>query len=956
MYNTLTVINLQKIFRRIYGRTRTENRFSLEVRSVCELCTEHWQLCFHNDLLYVVLRLTGKMTSQWFTLLRSHVKMLAKNDIHLIKFLPIRLIFSVTGVWDKNFTSQSMFEIENHWKKAVTEQTSVSSTDKKKFYVLSMFPYPSGKLHMGHARVYTISDVMARFYRMNNMHVIHPMGWDAFGLPAENAAIEKGELPRSWTYSNIHSMREQLQDFACSFDWGREFATCDPKYYKWTQLLFLMLFKCNLAYQKLAIVNWDPVDQTVLADEQVDNEGRSWRSQAKVERKPLRQWFIKTTAYSQSLLDGLDELKDWQDIVKLQKHWIGKCNGCNIDFQIELNGEALIDKLTVHTREPEALFGVSHIYIQSTHILNQPEHQCQPIEGEDHVRLKTNAVNPLNNKKIPIIVSDSVSYESFCESKLGIPCLTSKDMEFSMKNDIRFISNIIGADDNGNVVLVNSGEFTGMDLPAARGAIMRKLQDVNSGGYSTSSKLRDWLISRQRYWGTPIPIIHCPTCKAVPVPEHDLPVKLPSITKFSTKGTSVLAEIQEWINVMCPNCGGEAKRETDTMDTFVDSSWYYLRYLDPDNMSHLCSKEKSWWGMPVDLYIGGKEHAVMHLYYARFMNHFLHDQGMVQQREPFTKLLPQGMVMGQTYSLKDTGRYLKKEEVNFLDDKNLVEKATSAPVEVRWEKMSKSKHNGVDPEDVLQEYGVDTTRLIILADVPPKSHRNWSPHTFVGVVNWQHRLWHLVTTFREEKMKGNHSCMLGAEDIGIEQANAFDSRNFYLKGVTWNYKHTFNLALVISKLQGLTGDLKKSHPEAVRCGLEYERALCTLVIMLAPMAPHFAMELWTGLTSAPYKQSEFNWNIPLLKQPWPEVDMSYCLELVVKLNGKKQGVVKVPRRELDILSKSDALEISLKQECLQNLSQEHIKDVFYTLYPEYSAEINILHRCKVKPERLSNHI
>ncbi|XP_014674177.1 PREDICTED: probable leucine--tRNA ligase, mitochondrial [Priapulus caudatus] len=880
------------------------------------------------------------MASRWFSNLRLQVILCNQKCIGwTAKDVWTRSVYSVTGIWENELTRDAKLKLERHWREAVTKNTaSTYDGDKQKFYVLSMFPYPSGKLHMGHVRVYTISDTMSRFYRMNGKHVIHPMGWDAFGLPAENAAIEHGELPDKWTYRNIESMRQQLKDLACNFDWDREVATCDKEYYKWTQHLFLMLYESGLAYRKHAPVNWDPIDETVLADEQVDEEGKSWRSGAKVERRPLRQWYIRTTAYSKQLLDGLDTLKDWRDIVNLQKHWIGECNGCNIDFRVELDGEELADGLTVHTLHPEMLFGVSHIYVKSEHLLNDA--RCRGGGGGGENRLKASAVHPFTRRRIPIFATDNASYEEHCDARLAIPCFVPDDLDFSLRANVKFV-NVLGADDDGNVVLVNSAEFSRMPLAAARDAIMLGARERRCGGFPASAKLRDWLISRQRYWGTPIPIVHCPSCGAVPVPAADLPVELPRVTKFDGKGGSILAGVADWVNVACPRCGGDARRETDTMDTFVDSSWYYLRYLDASNATEMCGQDTAQRGMPVDLYVGGKEHAVMHLYYARFICRYLHDRGVVPQPEPFVTLLPQGMVMGESHRVKGTGRYLALDEVDASDARRPLERSTGAAVVTRWEKMSKSKRNGVEPRDVLAEYGVDSTRLIVLADVPPKSHRRWSPHTFVGVLNWQLRLWQLVTALRAARARGDAGCTLAAAAAQQREAALADSRNFYVRGATWNFRQSFNLAMVVSKLQGLTGDLRKADAEVVRCGVEYERALCALVIMLAPMAPHLASELWTGIASVASGSSAYDWSVGVLEQPWPEVDMHHNLNLVIKVNGREAATVKVPRHTLDTMRETGALELALQQESLQKY-KGNVDKVFFKLSVGYEAEIAIV--------------
>lgn len=557
-----------------------------------------------------------------------------------------------------------------------------------------MFPYPSGHLHMGHVRVYTISDAMARFHRMNGFNVLHPMGWDAFGLPAENAAIQNNIPAKIWTQKNIKHMKEQLKNLQCSFDWDCELATCSPEYYKWTQTLFLMLYKDGLAYQNEASVNWDPIDKTVLADEQVDVNGCSWRSGAKVEKKMLRQWFIRTTKFAKSLLDGLDDtkLEDWKDIIKLQKHWIGDCNGYNFNLNVE-NTKTV---LSLWTQTPEYLRNADFIAIKSDHILNRNENsECL---------LNLYIDNPFNKRTLPIIVSDTLEYSPDCDVYIGVPGLIESDALIAKKYSIPYDLNISSSQEN---------------VMSDRNLVLETAKKLNIGGYLVSSKLKDWLISRQRYWGTPIPIIHCDKCGTVPVADKDLPVLLPDDK----------SKLVEWSQTQCPNCdNANAKRELDTMDTFVDSSWYFLRYLDPKNNDKIFDEKKAATLIPVDLYIGGKEHAVLHLYYARFMTHFLHFKKLLLEPEPFKRLLVQGMVMGKSYRLKGSGKYLRETEIEVVDLKKnkAIEKTTGNQVVMTWEKMSKSKLNGVDPIEVLEQYGCDTTRLFMLADVAPTSHRNWS--------------------------------------------------------------------------------------------------------------------------------------------------------------------------------------------------------------------------------------
>lgn len=593
----------------------------------------------------------------------------------------------------RELTNAVKIQIENHWRDKVNRGTFDASDAKEKFYALSMFPYPSGNLHMGHVRVYSISDCMARYQRLHGKNVLQPMGWDAFGLPAENAAIQRNIPAAVWTKDNIRHMKEQLESLGTSFDWDCELATCTPEYYRWTQELFIKLFEHGLAYQKEAMVNWDPVDNTVLAEEQVDANGRSWRSGAKVEKKLLRQWFIKTTKFAKPLYDGLSTLnaEDWKDIIKVQKHWIGECDGWSFNMDIS-GGAPPIKDLTLWTQSPEYLLSDCFVAIKSSHLLNDD----RGIKGDK--LSKYTLRNPFTGADIPIIVTDNVLYPmgrsgASSEVYLGLPDLHEDDERIFQLHNLQRTN--------------KKQQRTETD----RETVLEKAKALDIGGFPVSSKLQDWLISRQRYWGTPIPIVHCDSCG--PVVDKNLPITLECVKSGPAN---------------CPKCGQAAKRESDTMDTFVDSSWYFLRYLDSKNEREMFDKKVAHRMMPVDLYIGGKEHAELHLYYARFIGHFLHFLGLVPQPEPFKRLLVQGMVMGRSFRVKETGKYVTEPEVAIVDAKKgkAVEKSTGKQVVVTWEKMSKSKQNGVDPADVINEYGCDATRLFILGNVAPVSHRNWS--------------------------------------------------------------------------------------------------------------------------------------------------------------------------------------------------------------------------------------
>ncbi|KAF2900671.1 hypothetical protein ILUMI_05517 [Ignelater luminosus] len=859
------------------------------------------------------------------------------NNIY--KHRPHVTFRSITGLqaWNEELSTDLKHKIEDHWSsRLISPAYNENDTSREKYYVLSMFPYPSGHLHMGHVRVYTISDAVARFQRMNNKNVIHPIGWDAFGLPAENAAIERNVAPEDWTKENIQHMKLQLKQLGCSFEWDRELATCDSEYYKWTQELFLKLYDAGLVYQKEAVVNWDPIDKTVLADEQVDENGCSWRSGAKVEHKLLKQWFIRATRFSKDLLEGLDDpiLQDWRDIIKIQKHWIGECNGVLFDFDL-LKDSKQIDFITLWTSTPEYIEHCNFVAVSPNNTLAKSEGE---ILEDGTKKLFIHAKNPINNESVPIFVTDQIEFLDRTDSYLGIPGIVEQDQVFCDKFKIQYRP----------INLLNEQE-----IEKKRRLVCKKAQALQVGGYWSSAKLRNWLISRQRYWGTPIPMIHCEKCGTLPVPRTDLPVRLPKLNnKSSQKRISNLNDSLEWLNTVCPKCKGPAKRETDTMDTFVDSSWYYLRYLDRDYKEDMFNIEKAKKMMPVDLYIGGKEHATLHLYYARFVSHFLHSLGLIPEREPFKRLLVQGMVMGRSYRIKGTGQYVPESQVKVIDSKRnkAVHKETNQPVVMSWEKMSKSKHNGVDPSEMLKEYGIDTTRLLILADVAPTSQRNWNSNTFPGIINWQRRLWLTIQEFINHR--NSFPKEISTEEFKKLDDYLYDSRNFYVKGATFNYCTSQQLSVAVSKMQGLTNSLRKVPPALFAYSLQFERALACQLILLAPMAPHFASELWSGFTSAPHRlntDSEIQWDKTVLEQKWPIVDKDHKLDLVCQVNGVETMAIKIPKWEIEKLSKDQAMNLALEQkEVQEKLITRNVVDSEYTFYKEYEGVINIITVQKVR--------
>ncbi|XP_061708795.1 leucine--tRNA ligase, mitochondrial [Cydia pomonella] len=846
-------------------------------------------------------------------------------------FFVFRSFHGSLGLWPQDLNSEIKLKIERHWSEEVQREQSVSSG--KLHYVLPQFPYPSGNLHMGHVRVYSISDTIARYHKLNGDKVIHPIGWDAFGLPAENAAIERNVQPQHWTASNIESMKKQLLDLGFNFDWDRELSTCDPEYYKWTQYIFLKLFENGLAYQNKASVNWDPVDQTVLADEQVDEQGCSWRSGAKVEKKILTQWFIKTTKFAQKLNDGLssEQLENWKDIINLQKHWIGECNGTVVTFNVLVNDK--LKSLDVWTCNPYKLIHGEFLSISRDNPL------AQELSNKDGKVLK--AINPITGAEIPVYISEDANYAEGRDVYLACPSVDESDKVLA---------------ENINFCVKSTCSAINIESENQRAIELAKSKNV--GDHLVSSKLKDWLISRQRYWGTPIPIIHCPTCGPVPVPCDQLPLKLPELNYSKTSSKS-LADLHDWVNCKCPQCSASSKRETDTMDTFVDSSWYYYRFLDPKNNKEPFKKENLQGCTPVQIYIGGKEHAVLHLYYARFMSYFLHSLGWTVYEEPFRKLLVQGMVMGQSYKLKSSGKYLPAENVEKLGNK-YIEKQTQQPVVVQWEKMSKSKHNGENPERLLSTYGCDTTRLLILADVPPATSRHWSEATFPGVLNWQHRLWITVRDFIKHRSDVTlyEQNTINSEDFEKIDFKLWDSRNYFTANTSYHFKYTHMLSVGISRLQGLTNTLRnKVPPEIIAKSKEYELALATLIIMLSPVAPHFCSELWAGFLSAPKRISQssplINWQENVLGQTWPKVDDHYKLSLLCKVDGVDRCELKIAAPVLDRLGQEEAMQMMLDQADVAFRVQRGIIKTKYELFPGSRAILNLFTNQSAKKKEIN---
>ena len=817
--------------------------------------------------------------------------------------------------------------IETGWQRAWQENGLHDTPELKPgedaFYALSMFPYPSGNLHMGHVRNYVITDVVARVQRLRGKQVLHPMGWDAFGLPAENAAIERGIDPGVWTDQNIASMRAQLQRLGLSIDWDREVATCHSDYYRWTQWLFLQFLETGLAYQKDATVNWDPIDQTVLANEQVDSEGRSWRSGALVEKRKLRQWFLKITAYADQLLDDLPKLQGWPERVRtMQANWIGRSTGAELTFPVvDADGHDTAERITVFTTRPDTIFGASYVVLAPEHPLvaslttaEQAIHVeafCDLVSSQSEqertaedkpkrgVPIGAQVRNPANGELLPLWIADYVLADYGTGAVMGVPAHDQRDFVFARQYELPVRQVIIpeGSDEHAYEggawteagVLIHSGRFDGLPNAEAKSAITALAEAEGWGQARITYRLRDWLISRQRYWGCPIPVIHCESCGVVPVPAEQLPVELPKGASLVGKGGSPLAQLESWWRVDCPCCGAPARRETDTMDTFMCSSWYFLRYSDPHNAALPFSREavESW--LPVDQYVGGIEHAILHLLYSRFFTKVLRDRGLLGFDEPFQRLLTQGMVQGITYKNPHTGKYIAPADV--ADPSDPRDPVTGEVLETFYEKMSKSKYNGVDPAVVIDRYGADTARMFILFKAPPEKDLEWDDADVEGQFRFLQRLWRLVDGAMAQGLglgdggSDNTPANLSPGDKALRRAvhTAITEISDDLDG-----DYQFNTA--VSELMKLSNAMGE-HLEGASAAVASE-ALRSLLVLLAPFAPHLAEELWQRLGGNPDGHASVH------HQAWPSADISALVRdtipLVIQVKGKVRGNLEVP--------------------------------------------------------------
>ena len=804
--------------------------------------------------------------------------------------------------------------IETKWQERWEDErcfTADTGTEKPKYYVLEMFPYPSGRIHMGHVRNYTLGDVVARYRRARGFNVLHPMGWDAFGLPAENAAMERGVHPGKWTTENIAAMRTQLRGMGLSYDWDRELATCTPDYYQHEQRMFLRFLDKGLAYRKESWVNWDPVENTVLANEQVV-DGRGWRSGAEVERRLLSQWFLKITEYADDLLDAIDRLERWPDRVRLmQQNWIGRSEGAEVSFRLTRASPDSSDSITVFTTRPDTLFGASFLAVAANHpialALAEDDDaaadfvaECAKL-GTSEAAVETAekkgydtglyVAHPLDDSiELPVYIANFVLMEYGTGAIFGCPAHDQRDLDFANAYDLPVIPVVLPDDADaasfaitdtaytGPGKLYQSRDWDGLGVEDGKRAAITALEASGSGTGRTTYRLRDWGVSRQRYWGCPIPIIHCDSCGQVPVPEADLPVTLPEDIDFDAPGNP-LSNHPTWKDVNCPTCGGKAVREQDTFDTFFESSWYFLRFADPHHPEGFSREAAAYW-MPVDQYIGGVEHAVLHLLYSRFFMRALRDTGYLEMDEPFAGLMTQGMVCHQTFRDSD-GKWLFPTEVE-RDGAGWKQLETGGDVKAgRIEKMSKSKRNVVDPELIISKYGADTARLFMLSDSPPERDMEWTESGVEGASRFLKRLYRMAADPALAKAGGALPTEGAGGDLVRATHRAIDAMSGDIEGFRFN-KAVAQLYTLANAIGDVKGDDDAS-AAARRFGI------VTLTRLIYPMAPHIAEEMWQALGH----------DTMLAVTAWPEADPALLtddsIEIGVQVNGKLRDTVSLPR-------------------------------------------------------------
>ena len=803
---------------------------------------------------------------------------------------------------------------QQRWQDAGCFNADMAS-DKPKYYVLEMFPYPSGRIHMGHVRNYTLGDVVARVKRARGYNVLHPMGWDAFGLPAENAAIERGVHPAKWTYENIEGMREQLKSMGLSYDWSREFATCDPSYYRFEQKMFLDFMKNDLAYKKESWVNWDPVENTVLANEQVV-DGCGWRSGAPVERRLLSQWFLKITAFSEDLLNAIEGLDRWPDRVRIMQHnWIGKSKGARITFQLTETPTGADSGIEVFTTRPDTLYGASFIALAANHPLilglaedNPALHdfveECNrmgtsqaTIEAAEKKGVDTRLTvdHPFDPSiKLPVYAANFVLMDYGTGAIFGSAGHDQRDLDFANKYNLPVIPVVLpeGEDPEsfkvtdtaytGDGRLYNSDFLNGMTVEDGIPAAIAKLEELNSGTGETTWRLRDWGVSRQRFWGCPIPVIHCASCGIEPVQEDQLPVTLPEDVDFDQPGNPI-ANHPTWKHTTCPKCGGKAERETDTFDTFFESSWYFLRFADPDPEIAFSKEAVKYW-LPVDQYIGGVEHAVLHLLYSRFFTRALAACGYLDLDEPFDGMMTQGMVCHQTFR-DQNGQWLFPTEVERQGEDQWVKTETDQIVDAgRIEKMSKSKRNVVDPELIISGYGADTARLFMMSDSPPERDMEWTNSGVEGASRFIHKLWRMSSSENG----------IGLADLGTAMPESLDDAAKTLIGATHRTIASisedierFRFNRCVAALYSLSNSITDAKGDSKAQDWARRFALETLVQLMAPIAPHITEEIWENLGH----------DQMIAEMAWPEADPKWLIEetisIGVQVNGKLRGTIDI---------------------------------------------------------------
>jgi len=807
---------------------------------------------------------------------------------------------------------------EPHWRARWSDANTFRTLSpeeagaRQKYYVLEMFPYPSGRIHMGHVRNYTMGDVVARYKRAQGFNVLHPMGWDAFGMPAENAAMEKGVHPKGWTYENIAAMREPLKELGLAIDWSREFATCDPEYYGQEQKLFLELYRRGLAYRREGVVNWDPVDMTVLANEQVI-DGCGWRSGAPVEKRKLTQWFLRITHYADDLIEGLKTLDRWPDKVRLmQENWIGRSQGLKFHFDVAHGAPAGFDRVEVYTTRPDTLYGASFVGVAADHPLAQALAADNPALAEFIAECRRGGASEADIEagekkgfdtgvtvshpfdpdwKLPVWVANFILMDYGTGAIFGCPAHDQRDLDFARKYGLAVTPVVLPSGEDAATFTVgaeayvgpgrifNSQFLDGLTIEEAKGAAIARVEEQGRGQGATVYRLRDWGVSRQRYWGCPIPIIHCPACGVVPVPEDQLPVLLPDDVAFDKPGNPLLRH-PTWRFVACPACGKDAERETDTFDTFVDSSWYFARFANPRSETPIDRAAADYW-LPVDQYIGGVEHAVLHLLYARFLTRALADDGLVGVKEPFAGLFTQGMVTHEAYRSQN-GLWLQPNEVEKRDGL-WVDTEFGQPVEVVGvEKMSKSKRNVVAPEDIFAQYGVDAARLFVLSDSPPERDVQWSAAGVEGAWRLIQRIW---TEF-DAQPEGRP----GAPDLSEDGLALRRAAHQLAQQITEGLE-TFRFNLAVARMHEMMAVLK-AHPAAgaspARLAARHE-ALSILARLIAPFMPHLAEECWARLGETGL----------VAEAAWPKSDPGLFAEdeavLAVQVNGKRRAEIRAPK-------------------------------------------------------------